>query len=74
MDHFKIEVSEVNEPACLPAIERLGLTEIGEILVICEDLHWKRRAMEIMVPRLQSVDDSKELSVIDVVVSLCGGE
>ena len=50
------------------------MTEIGEILVVREDLHWERRAMEVMVPRLQSVDDSKELSVIDVVVSLCGEE
>ena len=29
MDHFEVKVSEVNKPACLAAVKRLGLTEIG---------------------------------------------
>ena len=74
MDHFKIKVGKVDEPARLPAIQHLGLTEIGEIFVVREDLHWERRAMEVMAPRFQSADDGKEFSVIDVVVLLCGGE
>ena len=29
MDHFEVEVGEVNEPTCLVVVERLGLSEIG---------------------------------------------
>ena len=74
MDHFKIEVGEVEEPARLLAVECLGLVEVGEVLVISENLHWKGRAMKVMAPRFQGTDDSKEFPVIDVVVSFCGGE
>ena len=50
MDHLKVEVGEVNEPACLAAIECLRLVEIGEVLVVSKDLHREGGAMEIMVP------------------------
>ena len=29
VDHFEVEVSEVNKPTRLVAVKRLGLTEIG---------------------------------------------
>ena len=58
----------------MSVVERLGLAEVGEVLVISDNLHWKGRAMEVMVPRLQGADDSKEFPVIDVVVLFCGGE
>ena len=70
MDHFKIEVSEVNEPARLSEIECLGLIEIGEVFVICENLHRKWRAMKVVAPRFQGTDDCEEFSVVDVIVSL----
>ena len=69
MDHLEVKVSEVNEPSCLLAIERLGLAEVGEVLVVCENLYRERRAVEIVMPGLQGADDRKEFSVIDVVVS-----
>ena len=50
------------------------MAEIREIFVICEDLDWKGRPMEIVSPRFQGEDDSKEFAVIDVVVSFSGGE
>ena len=74
MDHFDIKVSEVNEPARLSAVEHLGLSEVGEVLVISENLHGERRAMEVMAPGFQGADDGKEFTVIDVTVSFCRGE
>ena len=50
MDHFKVEVGEVNEPARLAAVKRLGLAEVGEVFVVREDLHGEGGAMEIVVP------------------------
>ena len=74
MDHFQVEVGKVNEPTRLAAVERLGLAEIGKVLVVGEDLYWKGRAMKIVVPRFQGTDNGKEFAVVDVIVSFCGGE
>ena len=60
MDHFQVEVGEVNKPLGLLMIESLGRTEVGNVFVVGKDLH--------------GMDDSKEFSVIDVVVSFCWGE
>ena len=69
MDHLEVKVSKVDEPSCLLAIERLGLAEVGKILVVCENLYQERRAMEVVMPGFQGTDDHKEFLVIDVVVS-----
>ena len=69
MDHFEIEVGEVDEPVRLLVIEQLGLAEVGEVLVIHKDLYWEGGAMEVVAPRFQGADDREEFSVIDVVVS-----
>ena len=57
MDHFKVEVGKVNEPACLSVVECLGLAKVGKVLVIGENLHWERRAMEVVAPGFQGADD-----------------
>ena len=74
MDHFEIKVSEVNEPLCLMTVECLGLSKVGEVLVISEHLHQKERSMEVMSPGFQGADDSEEFSVVDIIVSFCRGE
>ena len=74
MDHLQVEIGKVNEPACLAMVERLGLSEVGEILMVGEDLHREGGTMEIMAPGFQGANDGKEFSVIDVVVSFGGGE
>ena len=61
MDHFEIEVGEVDQPQCLMMVECLWLSEISEILMIRKHLYQKRGAMKVMPPRFQGVDDSKEL-------------
>ena len=74
VDHFQVKVSKVDEPARLAAIERLGLVEIGKVLVVSEDLHWEGGAMKIVAPGFQGTDNSKEFSVVDIVVPLSRGE
>ena len=69
MDHLEIKIGEVDEPSCLSAIERLGLAKVGEVFVVCENLYWEGRAVEVMMPGFQGVDYCEEFSVIDVVVS-----
>ena len=74
MDHFEIVVSEVNEPACLAAVMCLGLAEIDQVFVIGKDLHQEGRAVEIVVPGFQGMDDWEEFAVVDVIISLGRGE
>ena len=48
--HFEVKVGEVDEPARLSAIKRLGLSKVGEVFMVCEALHGKGGAVEIMAP------------------------
>ena len=52
----------------------MGLTEIGKVLVIGEDLDREGRSVEIVAPGLQGTKDSEEFAVVDVVVTFGGGE
>ena len=52
MDHFEVKIGEVNKPAHLSPIKRLGLSEIGEVFMVGEDLYRERRAMKVVVLRL----------------------
>ena len=74
MDHFKVEVSEVDEPTRLAAVKRLGLSEVGEVLVVGEDLHRERGTVKIVAPGPQGANHCKKFAVVDVVVALGGGE
>ena len=74
MDHLEVKVSEIDEPLCLLAIERLGLSEVGEVLVICKNLYWERGAVEVVTPGFQGADYHEEFLVIDVVVTFSGRE
>ena len=38
MDHFQVEVCEVDKPTGLSSVEVLGGTEVGEVLIVGEDL------------------------------------
>ena len=74
MDYLEIKVSKVEQPSCLVVVEVLGLMEVCQVLVICEDLDRKGGSMEVVSPGLQDVDDGEELSVIDIVISFCWDE
>ena len=52
----------------------LGLFEIPQVLMIRYYSYWVFHAREVVAPLFQSLDDSEEFSVIDVVVSFSGRE
>ena len=74
MDHFQVEIGEINKPACLSTIECLGLAEVGKIFVVGEDLYREGGTMEVVTPRLQGVNDGEKFAIIDIVISFSGGE
>ena len=70
VDDLQIEVCEVEQPLCLVMIEILCLTEVCQVLIVCEDLDGEGGSVEVVPPGLQSMDDGEELLVIDVIVLL----
>ena len=74
MDHFEVEVGQVNKPTRLTAVKHLGLTEIGQVLVVGEDLYWEGGTMKIVAPGLQGATYSEESPIVDVVIAFGGGE
>ena len=74
MDDFEVKIGKVEQPSRLTTIEVLYLTEVRQVLVICEDLNGERGTVEVMSPRLQGMDDGKELPVVDVIIAFCWDE
>ena len=58
----------------LLASKVLGLFEIPQILMICYHYHQVFSSGEVVAPLLQGLDDHKEFSIIDVIVSFCRRE
>ena len=56
------------------AVELLSITEIGKVLVVCEDLESLHCALEEVVPLIQGMHDGQHLLIMDLVVTLCMGE
>ena len=52
----------------------MRLSEVREVLVVGEDLDRERGAMEVVAPSFQGANDSKKLTVVDVVIPFRGGE
>ena len=53
----------------MAVVEVLGLTEVQQVFVVSKHLYEERGSIEIVSPRFQDTDDSKEFSVIDVIIS-----
>ena len=54
--------------------EILGLFEIPQVLMVCDHRYQVFSSSEVMLPFLQSSDDSEKLSIIDIIISFCEGE
>ena len=71
MDDLQVEVCKIKQSPCLAAVEILGLAEVCQVFVVCKDLDGEGKYVKVVPPGLQGMDDSKELPVIDVVISFC---
>ena len=65
----EIKLRDVEKPASLATVEFLGLSEIGEVFMVSEDLDWGGGSKEIVSPGVQGSHDCEEFSVIDIIVS-----
>jgi len=49
----------------------LGLSEVGKVLVVSEDLDWEGRAVKVVSKGFESANYGEEFGVINIVVSFC---
>ena len=68
MYEFEVIVSKVQHLLGLPSVEFLCLFEECEVFMVCEDLYWGQRSLQIVVPGLEATNDSREFFVVDIVV------
>jgi hypothetical protein len=71
---FEVKVSKVEKPMSLSSIEVMRFAEVGEVFMVSEDLNRERGASEVLLPGLESSDDSKEFLIIDIIVSFSRDE
>ena len=57
MDHFEVKAGKVDKPTFLAAVQRLGLMEIGEVLMVGENLYREGGTMKIVAPGFEGTDD-----------------
>src|SRR5260370_18566443 len=70
VDEGEVEWRQVERPSGLPPIELLSITEVGEVLVVCECVEPFRSTFEEMLPLLQCSHDGKHLFVMGGIVLL----
>ena len=58
VDHIEIKVCKIKKPMSLVMIQVLGLVKVCQVLMISENLDGKGRTLEIILPGLESADDS----------------
>ena len=52
-------------------IEGLEGAEIGKVFVVSENLYREQGSVEVVSPGFQGPDDSKGISVVNIIVSFC---
>ena len=70
----KVELGEVLGLPCLPLGQYLGSRKILKVLMIRNNVNGIDRTFQIVLPNLESFEDSKQFLVIYVIVQLCCSE
>ena len=66
----EVELEEVLQPAGLTVGQDLGAGEILQVLVVSDHIDRRGRALEVMSPVLEGLEDGQQLLVMGVVVQL----
>jgi len=64
----KVELGEVLRPLCLPLGQYLGSRKILKVLIIHNNINGIGQIFQIVLPNLESFEDSKQFLVMCVVV------
>ena len=70
----EVELGEVLRPAGLMVGQDLGAGEVLQVLVVGDHIDWRGRALEVMSPVLEGLEDGQQLLIMGIVVQLRGGQ
>jgi len=70
----KVELGEILGPPCLHPGQYLGSRKILKVLMIHNNIDGIGRTFQIVLPNLESFEDSKQFLVMCVIVQLCHSE
>jgi len=66
----QVKRGEVFQPSGLPTGVNLRGGEILQVFVVGHDVNREGRALQVVMPALESLEDSEELLVVSIVVQL----
>ena len=66
-----VVAGEIEIPTGLPAIELLGFSEEGEVLVVGKNFNRMWASVKVMSPLVQGSNNTQKFAVVDLVVALC---
>ena len=69
----KVKLGEELRPVGLTTSQVLGGGEIHQILVVSDHVNWGSRALKVMSPVLEGLEDGQQLLVMGVIVQLRSG-
>ena len=70
----EVELGEVLQPMGLMVGQDLGAGEELQVLVVSDHIDCRGRALEVMSPVLEGLEDGQQLLVMGVIVQLRGGQ
>ena len=70
----QVKVLEKEKPLGLFSQEFSRFLEVGEVLVVCKNLHREGGSKKILSPFFYAADNGQQLPIEDVVVVFCGHE
>ena len=72
--YSEVELQKKLRPASLTTRQNLRSAEVLEVLVVCDNVNWDRRTLEVMPPLLKGHENCQEFFVMGVVIDFSGSE
>ena len=70
----EIELGEVLQPVGLMVGQDLGAGEILQVFVVSDHIDQRGRALKVMSPVLEGLEDGQQLLVMGTIIQLRGGQ
>ena len=68
----KVELREVLRPVGLMVGQDLGAGEVLQVFVVSDHIDWRGRALKVMLPVLEGLEDGQQLLVMGIIIQLRG--
>ena len=74
VEEVEVEILQEHHPAGLMAGQLLWLVKVSQVFVVGEQGDGVLGTLEVVAPVVQGVDNSEQLTIINIIVAFCGRE